>query len=151
MHADISTVASATSLVALFSLMWFVMGIVLGRIMPESAISMTQDETKGRKSNNRGGRQRQNRRNGNARGVELYVGNLPYNISKKEISQVFSKYGDVLSVRLIENRGNGRPKGFGFVEMTDDSTARAAIKGLHSTKVKGRAIVVSEAKSRSRA
>ena len=82
--------------------------------------------------------------------VELYVGNLPYATTEKELTKVFQSFGRVVSVRLIENRGDGRPKGFGFIEMDSARTAQAAIKAMHGKAFKGRALVVNEARSRAR-
>lgn len=163
MYSDVSSITATTSLIALFSLMWFVTGIFIGRVMPEGlGLKPSGGSSRGGKSSK--GRQRSSRGAGRGDGssrnsgskpsvkgaVELYVGNLPYSMGKKDIIKVFSDYGSVVSVRLIENRSNGKPKGFGFIEMDSQSSADKAIKGLHSTKVNGRAIVVSEAKSRER-
>ena len=82
--------------------------------------------------------------------VELYVGNLPYATTEKELSKAFQSFGNVISVRLIENRHDGRPKGFGFVEMDNTRTANAAIKAMHGKGFKGRDLVVNEARSRAR-
>ncbi len=83
-------------------------------------------------------------------GIELYVGNLPYKTTEKEISALFGKYGKVLSVRLITNKANGRSRGYGFVEMGGQSAADKAVSALSGADVKGRKMVVNEAKSASR-
>jgi RNA recognition motif-containing protein len=79
-------------------------------------------------------------------GKKLYVGNLYYNISEEGLSQLFANYGTVESVKIITDRDSGRSKGFGFVEMSSDSEATAAIEGLNGQEAEGRALNVSEAK-----
>jgi len=83
-------------------------------------------------------------------GIELYVGNLPYNMKDRDLARLFEKHGQVLSARIIKNKFNNRSRGYGFVEMVDQSTADHAIKAANGQEVKGRKIVVNEAKSKSR-
>lgn len=83
-------------------------------------------------------------------GVELYVGNLNYDLKSKDINKAFEKFGKVDSVRIIKNRMNGKSKGYGFVHMANRSEARAAIKELNGADLRGRKIVVNEARSSSR-
>ena len=77
----------------------------------------------------------------------IYVGNLPYSTTNEELSAAFSQYGKVHSVKLINDRDSGRPKGFGFVEM-DDAEAQAAMSALDNTNFNGRTIRVNEANAR---
>ncbi|MCJ2164734.1 MULTISPECIES: RNA-binding protein [unclassified Pseudodesulfovibrio] len=77
----------------------------------------------------------------------LYVGNLSWTSTEDEIRAAFSAYGEVTSVKLIEDRETGRPRGFGFVEM-DDAGAREAIANLDGKDFGGRNIKVNEAKAR---
>ena len=77
---------------------------------------------------------------------KLYAGNLSYNISEEELKNVFTPFGEVLSVKIITDAGTGRSKGFGFVEMANDEDADKAIAGLNGTNVMDRAINVSEAR-----
>lgn len=77
----------------------------------------------------------------------IYVGNLPWSSTEDDIRSAFENYGSVNSVKLIEDRETGRPRGFGFVEM-DDEAALAAIEGLDGTEIGGRTIKVNEAKPR---
>ena len=77
----------------------------------------------------------------------IYVGNLPWSTTEGEVREAFSSYGDVKSVKLIEDRETGRPRGFGFVEM-DDQEALAAIEALDGTNFGGRNIKVNEARPR---
>ncbi|MBN2141325.1 MAG: RNA-binding protein [Desulfovibrionaceae bacterium] len=77
----------------------------------------------------------------------IYVGNLPWSVTESEIRQAFANYGEVMSVKLIEDRETGRPRGFGFIEM-DDQGAMEAIEKLDGTDMGGRNIKVNEAKPR---
>ncbi|BBD07208.1 RNA recognition motif domain-containing protein [Desulfovibrio ferrophilus] len=77
----------------------------------------------------------------------LYVGNLSWTCTEDEVRTAFEAYGEVTSVKLIEDRETGRPRGFGFIEM-DDSGARQAIEALDGTDFGGRNIKVNEAKAR---
>ncbi len=77
----------------------------------------------------------------------IYVGNLPFSATESEISDLFSRYGTVGSVKLITDRETGRPRGFAFVEM-DASEAAAAIKGLNGQDMGGRTLRINEAQER---
>jgi RNA recognition motif-containing protein len=77
----------------------------------------------------------------------LYIGNLPFTSTESEVSELFSQYGTVETVRLITDRDTGRPRGFGFVEM-DDEGADKAIQALDGTDLGGRNIRVNEARPR---
>lgn len=81
-------------------------------------------------------------------GKKLYVGNLSYNVSSSDLQQMFSQFGDVQSAQVITDRETGRGKGFGFVEMGNESDAGAAINGLNDTEHDGRRLTVNEAKPR---
>lgn len=77
----------------------------------------------------------------------IYVGNLPWSSTEEEVRAAFEAYGEVLSVKLIEDRETGRPRGFGFVEM-EDAGAEEAIKNLDGSDFGGRNIKVNEARPR---
>lgn len=77
---------------------------------------------------------------------KLYVGNLPYSVTKETLEKLFSEKGKVLSTSLITDTYSGRSKGFGFVEMETDEAANKAIAELNGTELEGRAIVVNEAR-----
>lgn len=79
-------------------------------------------------------------------GKKLYVGNLPFSATEESLTEAFSQHGNVESARIITDRESGRSKGFGFVEMSADSEAEAAINKLHGTDFGGRALTVTEAK-----
>ena len=78
--------------------------------------------------------------------MNIYVRNLNYNLQEDELKEVFSQHGEVSSVKIIKDRVTGRAKGFGFVEMTNDDEAKAAIEKINGSDVKGRNIEVSEAR-----
>lgn len=80
--------------------------------------------------------------------MNIYVGNLPYNVTEDELREAFSAYGEVTSATLISDKFSGQSKGFGFVEMGNNSEADAAIKGLNESSFKGRNIKVNQAKPR---
>ena len=81
-------------------------------------------------------------------GKKLYVGNLTYRTNSSDLEQLFSQYGSVQSAEVISDRDTGRSKGFGFVEMSTDAEAKAAIDGLHDLEVDGRRLTVNEARPR---
>ena len=78
----------------------------------------------------------------------LYVGNLSYSVNDSELYSLFAQYGKVDSARVISDRETNRSKGFGFVEMTDDAEAEAAINALNGQENNGRTLTVNEAKPR---
>lgn len=79
-------------------------------------------------------------------GRKLYVGNLTYNVSSSELQDLLAQYGTVSSAEVIQDRETGRSKGFGFVEMSTDEEAQAAIQALNGAQHDGRALTVNEAK-----
>jgi RNA recognition motif-containing protein len=81
-------------------------------------------------------------------GRKLYVGNLAYGVSSSDLEQMFSAHGTVQSAQVIADRDTGRSKGFGFVEMSTDQEAQAAIAALSGKEVDGRQLTVNEAKPR---
>ena len=81
-------------------------------------------------------------------GKKLYVGNLSYDVDDKTMEELFAAYGTVESADVINDRRTGQSKGFGFVEMSSNEEAKAAISGLDSKEHGGRALRVNEAKPR---
>jgi RNA recognition motif-containing protein len=79
-------------------------------------------------------------------GNKLYVGNLTYAMRDDDLQQQFGQFGSVQSAKVMMDRDTGRSKGFGFVEMSSDAEAQAAIRGLNGQSVDGRALVVNEAR-----
>lgn len=77
--------------------------------------------------------------------MNMYIGNLPYNVSEEELREMFSEFGVVDSIKLITDKFSGQSKGFGFIEMSNNSEADQAIKALNKTNVKGRDIKVNQA------
>jgi len=81
-------------------------------------------------------------------GKKLYVGNLSYGVTSQQLQELFGQYGSVQSADVIADRDSGRSKGFGFVEMSSDAEAKAAIDALNGTEHEGRTLTVNEAKPR---
>ena len=77
--------------------------------------------------------------------MNIYVGNLSYNVKESDLRQVMEEYGNVGSVKLITDRETRRSKGFAFVEMEDDAAASKAISELNGAEYVGRQMVVKEA------
>jgi len=81
-------------------------------------------------------------------GRKLYVGNLSYEVRDSDLEDLFSAHGTVSSAQVITDRDTGRSKGFGFVEMSSDQEAQAAISALNGTPHEGRNLTVNEARPR---
>jgi RNA recognition motif-containing protein len=79
-------------------------------------------------------------------GNKIYVGNLPFSATNESLSEMFSKFGAVDSSKIITDRDTGRSKGFGFVEMSSNDEADAAIEKLNGADMGGRALTVNEAR-----
>lgn len=115
-----------------------VTGLVLGeRLKPWGRLSAVWQQRKAA----------QMRRN---RGVEIYVGNLAYEITDRDLEEMFRPHGRILSARVIRDRVGGRSKGYGFVRIEDLDEARRAIQALNGSEMKGRRLVVNEARGSSR-
>ncbi len=80
--------------------------------------------------------------------IKIYVGNLPFSTNDASLRTLFEKHGQVASASVIMDRDTGRSRGFGFVEMSADDQARAAINALNGFSVEGRPLVVNEARAR---
>lgn len=81
-------------------------------------------------------------------GAKLYVGNLSFDVESSELEEMFGAHGNVKSAQVIMDRDTGRSKGFGFVEMSGESEAAAAISALNGREFRGRPLTVNEAKPR---
>jgi cold-inducible RNA-binding protein len=79
-------------------------------------------------------------------GKKLYVGNLSYSVNDSSLQQHFAEFGSIQSAKVMTDRDSGRSKGFGFVEMSSDAEAQAAISGMNGKSVDGRDMVVNEAR-----
>ena len=77
---------------------------------------------------------------------KLFVGSLPWAVNDEGLKKAFAPFGNVVSATVVTDRRSGRSKGFGFVEMENDSEAAAAIEALNGSELEGRSIVVNEAK-----
>ena len=81
--------------------------------------------------------------------MNIYVGNLSYNVSEEELRTAFEAFGQVTSASIIKDKFSGQSKGFGFVEMPSKEEAQAAISGMNGKEMKGRTLNVNEARPRS--
>ena len=78
--------------------------------------------------------------------MNIYVGNLSYDVKESHLESLFGEFGSIASVKIVTDRDTGRSKGFGFVEMDDDSEAEAAIADLDGKEYEGRALKVNKAR-----
>jgi RNA recognition motif-containing protein len=81
--------------------------------------------------------------------MNIYVGNLSYEVTEEDLKKAFEAFGQVESVRIIKDMDSGRSKGFGFVEMPAKAEGQSAIEGLNGKELKGRSVNVNEARPRS--
>ena len=80
--------------------------------------------------------------------MNIYVGNLAYNTTDADLEQAFGAHGAVDTAKVVTDRATGRSRGFGFVEMTSDDEARAAIEAMNGQDLDGRTLNVNEARPR---
>lgn len=80
--------------------------------------------------------------------MNMYIGNLAYNVTEDDLKNLFSEYGTVESINIIKDMFSERSKGFGFVEMPNNSEAHQAILALNGKELKGRYIKVNQAQNR---
>ncbi len=80
--------------------------------------------------------------------MNIYVGNLSYEVTEEDLKQAFEAFGQVESVNIMKDRYSGKSRGFGFVEMRAQAEAESAINGLSGKVLKGRPLYVSEARFR---
>ncbi len=81
--------------------------------------------------------------------MNIYIGNLSYEVTEEDLQQAFEVFGQVESVNIIKDKFSGRSKGFGFVEMPDKANGQSAINELNGKELKGRTLNVNEARPRS--
>lgn len=79
---------------------------------------------------------------------KLYVGNISFNTSDRDLQDAFDEFGTALEVHLVTDRATGRPRGFGFVTMSTEEEAQAAIEGMNGKSLDGRALTVNIARPR---
>ena len=80
--------------------------------------------------------------------MNIYVGNLSYEVTEEDLQNTFEGFGHVESVKIIKDNYNGRSKGFGFIEMSNNADAQSAINGLNDKELKGRTLKVNTARPR---
>jgi RNA recognition motif-containing protein len=78
--------------------------------------------------------------------MNIYVGNLSWNLKDQDLSNLFAQHGEVTSAKIVTDKFTQRSKGFGFVEMANDEEAQAAIAALNNSEVDGRNLVVNESR-----
>lgn len=81
--------------------------------------------------------------------MNIYVGNLHYDVTEDDLRSLFEKYGQVDSAKIIMDKLTGKSKGFGFIEMPDDETGQEAIDEINGTELKGRNLKVNLAREKS--
>ncbi len=81
--------------------------------------------------------------------MNIYVGNLSPEVTEDDLREAFESFGQVTSVKVIKDRFTGEPRGFGFIEMPAKQEAKSAMDGLNTTELKGKPIIVNEARERS--
>ena len=138
---------TTTAVVALNSLGWFLLGVLAGRKLGSKQQPAPRSQPGRQPAKTQA---QQPRRETAAGGGELYVGNLSYEMTEEELRDLFGKAGKLVSIRLIENKFNGKSKGYAFIEMANEAHALAAIQQLNGKEFKGRKMVVSQAKSKAR-
>jgi len=80
--------------------------------------------------------------------MNIYVGNMSYEVSEEDLKEAFGVFGEVETVKVLKDKYTGRSKGFGFVEMSDNADAQSAIDSLNDKELKGRALKVNKARPR---
>ena len=83
--------------------------------------------------------------------MNIYVGNLSYQVTEENLKQAFEQFGQVVSANIIKDKWSGESRGFGFVEMSANTEGESAINNLNGTELKGRMLKISEAHPRSEA
>jgi RNA recognition motif-containing protein len=129
---------------ALYAVVGVVVGFVVGIIVGKSGSAKPAAKAGPGKPSNRAPKKP------SGDGIELYVGNLSYDIDDAMLKAEFDSYGTVVSARVIKNKYNNRSRGYGFVEMSNEKEANKAVKATHGKEVLGRKLVVNIARSSSR-
>ncbi len=80
--------------------------------------------------------------------MNIYIGNLSFDVTEEELKEAFEVFGKVETVRILKDNYTGKPRGFGFVEMSNNAEAQSAIKELNEKELKGRRLKVNEARPR---
>ena len=82
--------------------------------------------------------------------MNVYIGKLPFSTTDENLAELFRTYGQVLSARVVKDRDTGQSKGFGFVEISNEQEALAAISALNNTSLEGHTLIVNEARAKKR-
>jgi RNA recognition motif-containing protein len=78
--------------------------------------------------------------------MDIYVGNLAFQLTEAELQELFQEFGEVKSVKIISDKMTGKSKGFAFISMENDTEGQAAVDGLHGRQVHGRNLIVNQAR-----
>lgn len=133
------------AVIALYALLGFLVGLLVGRHW-QARGGDPMGMPKRQRDNGR--RRQPSAPSGGSEGqIEIYAGNLSYEMTEQELGKLFREFGAVTSARIITNRFNGKSKGYGFVEMGSRSEAQAAMNALNGREIRGRRVVVNEAKN----
>jgi hypothetical protein len=133
------------AVIAVYSLLGFLVGLLVGRHWLTRGAGPAGMPRRQRDNGNR--RQQSAPSTGGDGQIEIYAGNLSYEMTEQELGKLFKEFGAVTSARIITNRFNGKSKGYGFVEMGNRGEAQNAMSSLNGRDVCGRRIVVNEAKN----
>jgi len=137
MYVENLSQSATIYILSAFSLAWLIVGVLAGQRLPRPERRVRRRRAAAPKASRDGT-------------VELYAGNLSYDIKDRDLHKEFSRFGKVLSARIIINKFNGKSKGYGFVEIAGESESAAAVKALNGKDLKGRRLVVNAAKSHAR-
>jgi hypothetical protein len=135
------------AVIALYSLLGLLVGLLVGRHWQARADAQQGGQRRQRDNGRRRQPQAPPSGGGGSGAVEIYAGNLSYEMTEQELGKLFEEFGAVASARIITNRFNGKSKGYGFVEMGNRGEAQAAMRALNGREIRGRRIVVNEAKN----
>ena len=119
-----------------------VVGFIAGRMSRKSAKGKTRPAQKKLPA-----RPSAPRQENPAGSVEIYVGNLSYDMKEEDLRKLFGAYGEIFSARIVTNRYNDKSKGFGFVVMTNRAEAEKAVAELNGKDIMGRALRANEARN----
>ena len=145
-----ATKCQGTAMIAAIAGAALLVGFVLGRMSKGGKCQKRKggnDARRGQADRKQAVRQDSARQPIPAGSVEIYVGNLSYDLTEDELKKLFAEYGEVSSARIVVNRFNGKSKGFGFVVMPNRAEAEKAIEAYSEKEFMGRKMRVNEAKN----
>ncbi|NQU38507.1 MAG: hypothetical protein HQ523_00980 [Lentisphaerae bacterium] len=151
MFALYNNSVSPVAVIGFASLAWFVVGVVAGRtLLPAQSGSKSPRRGGSKRGDGSASRDRSPRRESIKGNPELYVGNLSYDVTEKDLTRKLGEFGRVSTVRVITNSFNGKSKGYAFVQMADRGSSDKVIKATNGKEYEGRKMVVNIAKNDAR-